>query len=209
VEAIRANPEALAEIKREGASLQEAIKPCGDGVVRGCLTASATVYGSPWDDERLAAIGMAKYFAVLSELPTEAVLRGFADYDRLPDSRFFPRPGQLLALCEPHARKLRIAAGRARMASEKLPKPKPPTAEDKARDRQALIDAGHMNPDGSFKPLAFGSSAPRPPADTPSVKSPRPVGDVLARDPHLQALRADPIPRGAPPPEEKPSELFE
>jgi hypothetical protein len=174
-------------------------------VVQNALTESATVYGSPWDDERLAAVGMARYFAVLSSLPAEAVLRGFEDYDRLPDSRFFPRPGQLLALCEPHARKLRIAAGRARLARERLPSKaeKPKTPEERERERAELIAAGHMNPDGSFKPLTFkGPAMPTPPS-TPSVKSPRPLGAVLARDPHLQALKANPIHRGQEP--EKPS----
>jgi hypothetical protein len=206
VEAIRAHPEALAEIRREWESLQAAIAPAGDAIVQGCLLASATVYGSPWDDDRLAAVGMAKYFSVLSSLPAEAVFRGFDDYDRLPDSRFFPRPGQLLALCEVHARKLRIAAGRARLAREKLPSKaeKPKTPEERERDRQALIDAGHMNPDGSFKPLAFGS-APKPPPPSPSEGAPRPVGAVLAQDEHLRALKANPIHRG--PPAEK-SELF-
>jgi hypothetical protein len=217
VEAIRANPEALEEIRREWESLQAAVEPCGDAVVQTALTECATVYGSPWDDERLAAVGMAKYFAVLSSLPAEAVLRGFEDYDRQPDSRFFPRPGQLLALCEPHARKLRIAAGRARMARERLPSKaeKPKSPEERERERQALIDAGHMNPDGTFKPLQF-KSAPPPPPSTPSVKSPRPLGAVLASDPHLRALKANPIPRGPeteaqpapPPPAPPPSEFL-
>jgi len=194
VEAIRANPEALEEIRREAGSLQAAIAPCGDSFVHEKLTEAATVYGSPWDNEELAAVGMARYFAVLSELPREAVQRGFDDYDRQPDSKYFPRPGQLLALAEPHARKLRIAAGRARLASERLPsKAAPKTPEEKERERQALIAAGHMNPDGTFKPLEF-RTMPTPP-DTPSMRAPKPVGAVLASDPHLKALRENPIPR--------------
>ena len=196
VAAIRAKPEALAEIQREWESLQAAIEPCGDAVVTECLTAAAAVYGSPWDDDRLAAVGMAKYFAVLSHLPAEAVYRGFDDFDRLPDARYFPRPGQLLALCEKHAIKLRIAAGRAKMAREAQPTGGgPKTAEDRAREREELIAAGHLNPDGSVKPLQF-KSPPAPPPSTRSMKAARPIGALLASDPHLQALKANPIPRG-------------
>ena len=205
VEAIRAHPEALEEIKREWESLQAAILPAGDAVVHECLLAAATVYGSPWDNDELASVGMGRYFAVLSELPAEAVYAGFDAYDRQPDSRFFPRPGQILALCEPTARKLRIAAGRAKLARERLPSKleKPKTAEDYERDKAALIAAGHMNPDGSFKPLEF-KRQPTPP-DTPTMRAPKPVGAVLANDPHLKALRENPIRPAAKP--EEPSEF--
>jgi hypothetical protein len=205
VEAIRANPEALEEIRREWESLQAAIRPAGDAVVHECLLAAATVYGSPWDNDELASVGMGRYFAVLSELPAEAVHAGFDAYDRLPDSRFFPRPGQVLALCEPTARKLRIAAGRARMARERLPSKvsKRKTPDELEREKAELIAAGHMNPDGSFKPLEF-KRQPAPPS-TPTMRAPKPVGAVLASDPHLKALRENPIPRATPP--EEPSEF--
>lgn len=210
VAAIRANPEALEEIKREWESLQAAIQPCGDDVVHESLLAAASVYGSPWDNDAIAAVGMAKYFAVLSDLPTEAVLRGFEDYDRQPDSRFFPRPGQLLALCEPHARKLRMAAGRAKMARERLPsKAAERTPEEKARDRQAMIDAGHMNPDGSFKPLQM-KKMPEP-ARTHETKHQMAerARRVADQDEYLRGLKENPIRRGPEPEPEKPSELFE
>lgn len=193
VEAIRANPDVLEEVRREWESLQAAIQPCGDGVVQECLLEAASVYGSPWDNDELAAVGMARYFNVLSGLPAEAVRKGFDDYDRQPDSGFFPRPGRLLALCEPHAVKLRIAAGRAKLARERLPsKSDPLTPEQREAEKKKLIEAGHLNPDGSFKPLAF-KTPPPPPPSTPSMRAPKPVGAVLMNDPHLKALKENPI----------------
>lgn len=194
VEAIRANPAALEEIRARWQELQDAVAPCGDEVVHECLLEAATVYGSPWDNDDLASVGMGRYFAVLSHLPAEAVRKGFDAYDRQPDSRFFPRPGQLLALAEPFAIKLRIAAGRALLVRERLPSKSAAlkTDEDRARERQALIDAGHLNPDGTMKPLEF-KKAPEPPPSTPSMRAPKPVGAVLAEDPHLKALRENPI----------------
>lgn len=152
----------------------------------------------------MAAIGMGKYFAVLSQLPAEAVISGFAEYDRLPDSQYFPRPGKLLALCDPFAAKLRIAAGRAQMAANRTPtKVAEKTPEELAAERQALIDAGHMTPDGKMAPLNFKRTLDPAPAPLQTRKAAPSVGAVLANDPHLQALRANPIRRA---PDE--SELF-
>lgn len=50
------------------------------------------------------------YLDVLGHLPASAVAAGMRDYLARPDAEFLPKPGPLLAMCEPHASLARALA---------------------------------------------------------------------------------------------------
>lgn len=200
------NPEALEIITANADRLIAAIEPCGEDAVFDNLTRLATVYTPPWDDPAMARVALNRYFAVLVDFPLEALLRGLEDFDRSPEGRYgWPKPGMLVQLCEKHATTLRIAAGRARLAAGRLATKAPEkTDEEKARDRQKLIDDGIMTPDGKIAPLTF-KPMPKPvykPLDLANAEALKRV----AEDPLLKRLKDDPIRRGpaAPPDAEFP-----
>lgn len=157
--------------------LEAAGAPAGDALVQRELERLGVLYGVPWDNDAAMAIALMEYFEIFSEYPTEAILKGCADFKRSPDSSFgFPRPGRLLGFVKPHAERIRMVIYRARRLTEvDPPKPLPKTPEEKAADRQKLIDSGIMDADGNIKPLAFATVIPEsnPKGETPAQMADR------------------------------------
>jgi hypothetical protein len=56
------------------------------------------------------------YLQVLSDIPADAIREGILAYNRHPESRFFPMPGPLRALCMPRADDMCLARRRIQMA---------------------------------------------------------------------------------------------
>jgi hypothetical protein len=74
------------------------------------------------------------YFEALEDLPEGALLSGVDAFIKSPDVRYgFPQPGTLRTYCEPFAIQMRMAAYRAKKASEtkRGPKPKERTPEER------------------------------------------------------------------------------
>lgn len=140
--------------------------------IMGELIALAPIYGisDRTDDEWSMLFGA--YLEALSPLPIEAIRAGIVDWNR--EGEFFPKPGQIYSRAEPYAVKLRMAAYRARLAAERVEKVQnAPTDEERAADRQRLIDAGLMTEDGVFTPLNFRKVETTPPVETPQAMAER------------------------------------
>lgn len=148
VRAVLAAPRHLyEEIRDKADEVIEAARPCGAEPVIDALKLLAVVYGQPWADEAIAGVAIEAYVGALNDLPIEALQLGVADYNRHPDSRFFPRPGPLRAMCWPHAAKLIRAAHRAREAKNKPPlRPAKVTPEERAAIAAGLKELARPKP---------------------------------------------------------------
>lgn len=160
------------------------------------LIALAPIYGiSDRTDEEWATLFSA-YLEALAPLPIEAIRAGIVEYNR--EGEFFPKPGQIYQKAEPIARKLFQAAYRAKRAAEWVEQnPAPKSDEERARDRQALIEAGLMTPDGKFAPLNFKRvQDPERPKETPQEMAARlkRIADGTAAIEGGKPLSADDLP---------------
>lgn len=138
------------------------------------LIALGPIYGisDKSDDEWSMLFGA--YLEALAPLPLEAIRQGIVDWNR--EGEFFPKPGQIYTRADPYARKLRMAAYRAARAAEWVEKNPPEKSEaERLADRQKLIDAGLMTPDGEFAPLTFRKvdRGPAAPKETPQEMAER------------------------------------
>lgn len=164
VEAILHNPVVHAEIKRLAPDLVAASLPAGGDFVRLVLLERiAPVCGVPWEDDSVGDVALREYETALGDLPVEALHRGIDAFHKSPESRFFPRPGPLREFCLPHAHRLFAASFLARTVAARDAKVVAPrTPEQRAAEREALIAAGHMNPDGSMNLTTRKGPPPAP-----------------------------------------------
>lgn len=93
----------------------------------------------------------AVYLRALEPLPLEAVSAAFVQWTR-DGNGFYPKPEQLFQRAEPVARDLWMAAYRIdKVLQVENRKPRQMTPEERARDRQAAIEAGIIDENG--KPI--------------------------------------------------------
>lgn len=91
------------------------------------------------------------YLRALEPLPLEAVAAAFVQWTR-DGNGFYPKPEQLFQRAEPVAKDLWTAVYRINKALQiEERKPRQMSAEERARDRQAAIDAGIIDQNG--KPI--------------------------------------------------------
>lgn len=135
VAAIVADPVLHAEAKLISADLSALAAGCGREVALQALQPAVLVYG------RMEAMKTSafwdRYARQLADLPAEAIRLALDDYDALPTSEFFPKPGPLRALALKRAEPILRAAGRAKRAAMRIP----PRVIDKGtnEERAALI----------------------------------------------------------------------
>ena len=97
-------------------------EPSGSDLVKRSLAPLVLVYGLGVQAE--APVFWQVYEQALSDLPRMALERAVSEYQRI--GKFFPKPAEIRELAEPHAMALRMAAHRAKKASE-WQAPKGPT----------------------------------------------------------------------------------
>lgn len=89
-------------------------EPSGSDLVKRSLAPLVLVYGLGVQAE--APVFWQVYEQALSDLPRMALERAVSEYQRI--GKFFPKPAEIRELAEPHATALRMAAHRAKKASE-------------------------------------------------------------------------------------------
>lgn len=82
-------------------SLQDALRPAGPEYVAMALLRLQAHYWRPDFTQAQAKALYADFMDDLSHLPADILDQAIATYRRDPEARFFPRPGQLLAVAEP------------------------------------------------------------------------------------------------------------
>lgn len=173
VRQIARTPALQREVREVGAEVQARGARADAVDILAELIQLAPVYGisDRTDDEWAVLFGA--YLEALAPLPLEAIRQGITEWNR--EGEFFPKPGQIFQRAEPFARKLWQAAYRAKKALEWVEtNPPPKSDEERARDRQRLIDEGLMTPDGKFVPLQFRKVVePGRPKETPAQMAER------------------------------------
>lgn len=142
------SPALLSEARNVAEALKARAAPAQDTEIFAILVDHAPVYGirdlSPPEYERLFSV----YLRALEPLPMEALREAFVDWSRT-GSGFFPKPEQIYQRAERVASALRMAAYRAQKAVRWRDDHRPPkSAEERARDRQAAVDAGLIDENG-------------------------------------------------------------
>lgn len=138
VESIRRDAALLVEAKRVAKDLRRLAQPCGDEAVPATLEPLVRVYGLP---EGARAKSFWKlYIQALRELPACALREAVTDYSALPESLFFPKPGQLKALAEKRAEAVYKAAARAKEAADQGALKRNPQSAPEPDERSAALD---------------------------------------------------------------------
>lgn len=129
------------------------------------------------------------FYGVLQEFSAGAIEEAFIRWNRGEGNAkpglgaFFPQPSQLYPLAKKAKNEVWVAAYRARKALEGTqPSRTGLTAEQRAQERQKLIDAGHLRPDGTFN-TDFGlktMAQPSRPQKSPQQMA-RELREVAAR----------------------------
>lgn len=146
---ISASPGMRAKAIEVASDLAQRAKAAGDTKVMAVLVEHAPTYGLGNKSSGEYGALFKVYLRSLEPLPLEAIRAAFVDWTR-DGTGFFPRPEEIFKRAQPHAEKLWMAAYRARKAVEKAERrPMQKTAEEKARDRQAAIDAGVIDANGN------------------------------------------------------------
>jgi hypothetical protein len=89
--------------------------PCGDAAVPAILEPLVRVYGM--SDGAKSSSFWKLYIQALRDVPACALREAVTDYAALPESLFFPKPGQLKALAMKRAEGIYKAAARAKDAA--------------------------------------------------------------------------------------------
>lgn len=186
VRLIAINPTLRAEAERLLPILTRASQPAADEEVLAILVKHAPAYGvhAKSDGEWAALFG--SYLEALEGLPAYAVEEGFVRWNRgeghkdLAMSGFYPRPPQLYQLVQLSRNELGMAKYRAQKALEFVEdRGLEWTPERKAAERQKMIDAGYLNPDGT--PNMTGLGPRTMPQDRKPSRSPQEVAEELRR----------------------------
>lgn len=139
-------PALLEEVRTVAATLAEFARPAEAVELVEHLLAIAPVYGiAERPPEEWATLWRA-YIEALAPLPLEAIKVALTQWNR--EASYFPKPGEIYTRAIEHATRLRTVAYRARKAAEFRPRPAPKSAEQRAAERQELIDQGILTPDG-------------------------------------------------------------
>lgn len=156
---IRINPTLKKQLEEVGPAIIEASAPITDVQLMKRLVALWSALNLPLRTPAEWEATTDTYVDALGNVPAEAIDVAIQRWNRCemyPDEKgrhaFFPRPAELYALAEPKRLELGKAAYRARMALQKVEADthrQPMTAEAAAERRQAAIDAGVLNPDGT------------------------------------------------------------
>lgn len=101
-------------------------EPCGSSLVKNSLTPLVLVYGL--GVQATAPLFWQVYEEALSDLPRLALERAVSEWQRI--GKFFPKPAEIRELAEPTASAFRMAAHRAKKASE-WQAPKAPTEAER------------------------------------------------------------------------------
>lgn len=124
VRTIRQNSGLLGQVRLIAKHLRRLAEPAGDVEVVRILEPLVLVYGVS-EGARSSSFWKV-YIQALRDLPGSALREAVNDYASLPDSLYFPKPGQLKELAQIRSEALCKAAARAREAVEAGPLKLPP-----------------------------------------------------------------------------------
>ncbi len=198
------NPKLRGELEHILPILEAKVRPLSETDLLLRLIAQAKVFSVPDRSPEAWADMLGAYLDALAPLSADMIDDAFIRWNRselYPDQpgrhAFFPKPAEIYALAERSRLELAGAAFRAREAAKRIDQKAvaAPTVVDRARNRQALIDAGMMTEDGRvILPEVKGV----PPASRPTGETPHQMAERLRA-----AAEDDPAPA-----DETPEEFY-
>ena len=204
VRLIGLNPKLRGELEHILPILEAKAAPLTPEVLAERLARQWVTFSVPDRSAAEWAAMVAPYLDALAPLSADMIDDAFIRWNRselYPDQpgrhAFFPKPAEIYALAERSRLELAGAAFRAREAAKRIDQKAvaAPTVVDRARNRQALIDAGMMTEDGRvILPEVKGV----PPASRPTGETPHQMAERLRA-----AAEDDPAPA-----DETPEEFY-